>query len=158
MSIGVETFETLWDGNENYLFSILVTSEFDSAGFSWIPLIIFDPPGNSAAPIGTIPAGVFTSKLAVTVTVPLGVSVSSVLVSMLYRDQTSTLQGCNVTFPAGSPLNTCRIPILVNGTSISSVTNISSLPNPTGTLLVETPLYIAESFLQTEWPSATPGL
>lgn len=156
MSIGLERFNTGWDNNDNYIVA-LIDSLVDSAGFSWQPLIIFNPVGNSASNVGSLPAGTSTSKLAVTVTVPLGVSTSPVVVAIFYRDQSGTIRGTNATFPQGATSNTCKIPILTS-TTFASITSISSLPNPTGTLLVETPLYIAESFIQSEWPSATPGL
>lgn len=158
MSIGLERFESGWKGNDAYI-NNFIDSQLDSAGYSFIGLVSLDTATNAARVIGVLPVGIFGQKIVATVTVPLGASIGNVLLVLYYQDQTATIRGVNATFLAGSPTLTCKVPGLIPTNALVALfTSVSCSPNPSGTILVSVPQYLSESFIQSEWPSATPGL
>ena len=157
MSNGLESFNTGWDNNQDYV-SIFSDFMIDSAGLVWILVGSLNTQTNAYTSILSFVSPNFGMKLAVVVQSPLGVSLSPIVATITYHNQSGTPNTVTCSFPQGSGVGTCEVPILPGGEQISSVTIASVTPTTSGTIQFWAPISLAETFDSNFWGPPDPGL
>jgi hypothetical protein len=157
MSEGIETFGSGWKNNQSYLTS-LTAPVVDTSGFTWVPVGSLNTQTNSYLSISTFITPNLGLKLAAVVTVTLGVSLSPIVLTITYHNQSGVAQTVTCSFPQGSSVGTCVVPVLPLGDQVASVTIASVTPVTSGTIQIWSPLSTSETFSSSFWGLPDPGL